>query len=84
MGSKLFVLDLGRMRMARKSFFGDLARNDPAADELVEFPISAYLVEGPEGRILSDTGCHPDAMKADGWMVQELPRRFSLDSRPRG
>ena len=35
MRNRLFVLDLGRMRMARRSFFGDLADDDPCAAEMV-------------------------------------------------
>ena len=66
MRNRLFVLDLGRMRMARRSFFGDLADDDPCAADMVTFPISAYLIEGPDGRVLYDTGCHPDAM-TEGW-----------------
>ena len=66
MHNRLFVLDLGRMRMARRSFVGDLADDDPSAAEMVTFPILAYLMEGPDGRVLYDTGCHPDAMKPHG------------------
>ncbi len=56
MRNKLFVLDLCRMRMARRSFFGDLAEDDPSVAAMVKFPISAYLIEGPEGRVLYDAG----------------------------
>ncbi len=51
MRNKLYVLDLGRMRMARSSFFGDLAKNDPLGKEMLEFPVSAYLIDGQEGRV---------------------------------
>jgi N-acyl homoserine lactone hydrolase len=76
MRTRLFLLDLGRMQMARSGFFGDLAENDPRANEIVEFPISACLIDGPEGRILFDSGCHPDAMKADGRWPQSYQSQF--------
>ena len=64
------------MRMPRCGFFGDLAETDPAARDLVEFPISACLIDGPDGRILFDTGCHPDAMVADGRWPREYQSQF--------
>ncbi len=76
MRNKLFVLDLGRMRMARGSFFGDLVAEDPSASDMVEFPISAYLIEGPDGRVLFDAGCHPDAMTPNGRWSEDFQSRF--------
>ena len=84
MRNRLFVLDLGRMRMARRSFFGDLADDDPCATEMVTFPISAYLMEGPDGRVLYDTGCHPDAMKPHGRWSDSFQRRFPWSPGPDG
>ena len=84
MRNRLFVLDLGRMRMARRSFFGDLADDDPCAAEMVTFPISAYLMEGPDGRVLYDTGCHPDAMKTHGRWSEYFQRRFPWSAGPDG
>ena len=84
MRNRLFVLDLGRMRMARRSFFGDLADDDPCATEMVTFPISAYLMEGPDGRVLYDTGCHPDAMKTHGRWSDSFQRRFPWSPGPDG
>ena len=84
MRNRLFVLDLGRMRMARRSFFGDLADDDPCAAEMVTFPISAYLMEGPDGRVLYDTGCHPDAMKMHGRWSVYFQRRFPWSAGPDG
>ena len=84
MRNRLFVLDLGRMRMARRSFFGDLADDDPCAAEMVTFPISAYLMEGPDGRVLYDTGCHPDAMKTHGRWSASFQRRFPWSPAPDG
>ena len=84
MRNRLFVLDLGRMRMARRSFFGDLADDDPSAADMVTFPISACLIEGPDGRILYDTGCHPDAMKPQGRWSDDFKRRFPWSPGPDG
>ena len=72
------------MRMARSSFFGDLAENDPCTKDILEFPISAYLIEGAEGRILYDVGCHPDAMKPQGRWHQSFQSRFPWTAGPEG
>ena len=84
MRNRLFVLDLGRMRMARRSFFGDLADDDPSASETVTFPISAYLIEGPDGHVLYDTRCHPDAMKPHGRWSDSFKRLFPWSPSPAG
>ena len=84
MRDKLFVLDLGRMRMARRSFFGDLREDDPAASEKVTFPISAYLISSAEGRILFDAGCHPDAMKPGGRWSEDFQSGFPWEPGPDG
>ena len=84
MGNRLFVLDLGRMRMARRSFFGDLAETDPTAKEMMSFPISAYLIDGPDGRILYDTGCHPEAMEAGGRWSEDFQANFPWSPGPDG
>lgn len=62
--------------MAQSSFFGDFAAGDPERNKIVEFPISAYLIEGPEGRILFDTGCNPDAMTVGGRWSEQFQNRF--------
>lgn len=84
MRNKLSVLDLGRMQMAKSSFFGDLADDDPCRNEIVEFPISAYLIDGPEGRILYDVGCHPDAMKPQGRWSESFQSQFPWSAGPGG
>ncbi|MCP4979209.1 MAG: N-acyl homoserine lactonase family protein [Gammaproteobacteria bacterium] len=76
MRTRLFLLDLGRMHMQRSGFLGDLPKNDPIASEVVEFPISACLIDGPQGRILYDAGCHPDAMKPNGRWPQDFQSQF--------
>lgn len=84
MRNRLFVLDLGRMRMARRSFFDDLANDDDAAAEMVEFPVSAYLLEGPDGRVLFDAGCHPDAMSPGGRWSSDFQAQFPWQPGPDG
>lgn len=84
MPNRLYVLDLGRMRMARRSFFSDFLEGDPAANEMVEFPISGYLIDGSEGRILYDVGCHPDAMRPDGRWSEDFQSRFPWSPSPDG
>ena len=64
---RLYLLDLGRMHMPRSSFIADLHEEDPKADDdVVEFPICAHLIDSVDGRILYDTGCHPEAMGPNG------------------
>lgn len=66
MGPRLYILDLGRMHMDRALLVAHwrlASRADPAPRaQFVPIPISAYVVDDPAGRILFDTGCHPDAM----------------------
>jgi len=74
--NRLFLLDLGRMNMPLSGFFGDLAGNDPVGQEIVEFPVSASLIEAPEGRILYDVGCHPQAMSSDGRWSEDIQSQY--------
>jgi glyoxylase-like metal-dependent hydrolase (beta-lactamase superfamily II) len=67
---RLHVLDLGRLRMDRSLLVANwrlasVADPSPPA-EFCEIPVSAYVVEQPGLRILFDTGCHPQAMGANG------------------
>ena len=64
------------MHMACSSFFGDIAEDDPVGKEMVEFPVSAYLVEGPEGRVLYDCDCHPNAMKPQSRWYESFQLQF--------
>ncbi|MFQ5484793.1 MAG: N-acyl homoserine lactonase family protein [Desulfobacterales bacterium] len=84
MRNKLYVLDLGRMQMARSSFFGDIAKNDPQGKEMLTFPVSAYLIDGPQGRVLYDTGCHPDGMKPQGRWSESFQLKFPWSTGPDG
>jgi glyoxylase-like metal-dependent hydrolase (beta-lactamase superfamily II) len=69
---KLHVLDLGRLRMRSSVLVGSGPSTFP---ELVEVPISAYCIDHPDGRVLFDTGCHPQAMGPRG----RWPAAFQRD-----
>jgi glyoxylase-like metal-dependent hydrolase (beta-lactamase superfamily II) len=72
---KMHVLDLGTLKADRnllvlKSAFASRSNPAPPCD-FHEFPVSAYLVEHARGRVLFDTGCHPEAMGSGGrWPPQ--------------
>jgi glyoxylase-like metal-dependent hydrolase (beta-lactamase superfamily II) len=75
MRMKLHVLDLGRMRMDSRILVHADDRPFPAE---VEIPISAYCIEHPEGRVLFDAGCHPDAFGPDGRWTQAFQREYPM------
>jgi glyoxylase-like metal-dependent hydrolase (beta-lactamase superfamily II) len=68
---RLHVLDLGRLRMDRH-----LLVADAAAGEAVEIPVAAYVIAHPDGAVLFDTGCHPQAMGAGGLWPTDYQRNF--------
>jgi glyoxylase-like metal-dependent hydrolase (beta-lactamase superfamily II) len=51
---KMHVLSGGRVRMRKSVYFPDAAR-----EETIEMPVSSFLLRGPQGNLLFDTGCHP-------------------------
>lgn len=82
--NRLYVLDLGRMHMSRSVFFGDLVENDLSAQQIIEFPICAFLIDTPDGRILFDVGCHPDAMKPYGRWSDSFQESYPWSAGPDG
>ena len=44
--------------------------------EQVEVPISAYCIDHPDGRVLFDTGCHPQAMGPEGRWSPDFQRDY--------
>lgn len=67
---KLYVMDNGTMRMDKNYM---IAMHNPATidhpnqpNEFVEFPVYTVLIDHPEGKILFDTACNPNAMGPDG------------------
>jgi N-acyl homoserine lactone hydrolase len=77
---KLFVLDLGSMKMDKSLIIAktNLASVDaptrPA--EFVEFPVSAYLIETASQKLLFDTGCNPEAMGTCGRWPQSFQKSY--------
>ena len=51
---KMHVLSGGRVRMRKSVYL-------PAAErsEMIELPVSCFLLRHPQGNVLFDTGCHP-------------------------
>ncbi|HEV8388319.1 MAG TPA: N-acyl homoserine lactonase family protein [Dongiaceae bacterium] len=70
---KLHVLDLGRLRL-RSSVL--IASGPSPFPDRVEVPVSAYCIDHPGGRVLFDTGCHPDAMGPNGRWSPEFQRDY--------
>jgi glyoxylase-like metal-dependent hydrolase (beta-lactamase superfamily II) len=71
---KLHVLDLGRLRMDCRILIGSGPLPFPG---LVEAPISAYCVDHPDGRVLFDTGCHPQSMGPQGRWPQDYQHDYA-------
>jgi len=71
---RLFVLDLGRMEMAR-SLLVQPRGTAPAGDR-ASIPIAAYCLDHPEGRLLFDAGCNPEAMGPEGRWPQAFQAAF--------
>jgi glyoxylase-like metal-dependent hydrolase (beta-lactamase superfamily II) len=71
---KLYVLDLGRLRMRSKVLIGQGPSPFP---EILEAPVSAYCIDHPEGRVLFDAGCHPEAMGPNGRWSAEFQSDFT-------
>lgn len=72
---KMYVFELGSLKLDKNLVvsMSHVARvNDPRCEnEMVEFPVPAYLFETEEGYVLYDTGCHPDCMGENGrWPVE--------------
>jgi len=71
---KLHVLDLGRLRMRASVMVG----NGPSPfPEIVEVPVSAYCIDHPDGRVLFDAGCHPQAMGPNGRWPSDFQNDFA-------
>lgn len=72
-GLKLRVLDLGRLRVESRMLIGDGASPFPPT---VEIPVSAYCIDHPDGRVLFDTGCNPQAMGPGGRWPEAAQRDY--------
>ena len=56
---KLYVLDLGKIVMMTEN----PVTEEDGDEDASAIPVSAFLIDSPKGKLLFDTGCHPDAMK---------------------
>jgi N-acyl homoserine lactone hydrolase len=52
---KMHALSGGRVRMRRSVYVPDADRA-----EMIEMPVSCFLIRHAQGNVLFDTGCHPD------------------------
>lgn len=52
------------------------------AKGMIRFPIPVYLIEHPKGRILFDTGMHPDSQHDPHGRIGTLAAFFNVDFRP--
>lgn len=53
-GVRMTALSGGTLRMRRSVYFDDAEKG-----ELMDLPVSSFLIEHPQGNLLFDTGCHP-------------------------
>jgi len=75
---KLHVLDLGRLRMSASVLIGQSFSLGPSPfPAMVDVPVSAYCIDHPDGRVLFDAGCHPQAMGPGGRWPEEFQREFT-------
>jgi glyoxylase-like metal-dependent hydrolase (beta-lactamase superfamily II) len=76
MGVTLYAMTCGRLE-------GALAELMEGGEGVVRLPIPAYLIEHEKGRVLFDSGMHPDCQRDPaGRLGAGLARRFRFDYRP--
>jgi glyoxylase-like metal-dependent hydrolase (beta-lactamase superfamily II) len=69
---RIFALDCGWITMPR----GLLLEGERGK---VRVPVPAFLVEHPKGRVVFDTGVHPDAARRPETRLGELQRFFAVE-----
>ncbi|MBX6323840.1 MAG: N-acyl homoserine lactonase family protein [Rhodospirillaceae bacterium] len=73
---RMHVLDLGRLRLDKNFMVANAVvatqRNPNPQGRLIDIPVSAYLIEHPDGNVLFDTGCHPQWAGPDGRWPEHL------------
>lgn len=72
---KLYVLDLGRIVMEADN---PVTKEEGNGAEAPAIPIHGFLIDSPIGKVLFDTGCHPDAMKG-AWPEAMLANPYVYD-----
>lgn len=55
---KMHALSSGCLRMRRRVYFSDAAR-----EETIDLPVASYLIRHGQANVLFDTGCHPLALR---------------------
>lgn len=76
MSVRLYAFTCGRLT-------GDLGYLMEGGEGRAELPIPAYLIEHPKGRVLFDTGMHPDCQHDPAGRVgQRIAGLFSFDYQP--
>ncbi|MCI5800982.1 MAG: N-acyl homoserine lactonase family protein [Oscillospiraceae bacterium] len=74
---RVFVLDLGCLTAEKDGIVHRPGREDHSR---ITLPLPAFLIDHPEGKILYDTGCHPDAM--NGWWQDCMVRAYPFLQSP--
>jgi len=68
---KMHILSGGRLRMKKKVYHAQAQ-----SEEMIDLPVSCYLLKHPQGNVLFDTGCHPsiqsDAQSRWGNMAKAM------------
>lgn len=74
-GVKLFAMTCGWLS-------SDLSMMLAGREGTIRFPVPAYLIEHPKGRVLFDTGMHPQSQHDAQGRIGELANFFKVDFRP--
>ncbi len=74
-GIRLFAMTCGWLR-------ADLKMMLAGTEGTIRFPVPAYLIEHPKGRVLFDTGLHPQSQHDAHGRIGELANFFHVEFRP--
>ncbi len=74
-GVRLFAMTCGWLR-------SDLKMMLAGKEGTIRFPVPAYLIEHPKGRVLFDTGLHPQSQHDARGRIGELANFFHVEFRP--
>ena len=74
-GIRLFAMTCGWLS-------SDLGMMLAGREGTIRFPVPVYLIEHPKGRVLFDTGLHPQSQTDPHGRIGELAKSFSVHFRP--
>ncbi len=74
-GVRLFAMTCGWLS-------ADLRMMLAGKEGTIRFPVPAYLIEHPKGRVLFDTGLHPESQHNPHGRIGELAKFFQVEFRP--